>query len=168
MPAPKKAVAQGKPAAKTEERPADAHDQTIGTHPRDAGRSLRRDRQRQKACGASPAHPPSRPTRSAGSLPRGTVISPANIFKLVPGKKIVEEWRTNDWPADYSPSLIELSFERANPATRLTMVHSQVPAAQAPKYRQGWKDYYWTPLKRYFGAQREASGKSPGKSPTAK
>ncbi|HXR34530.1 MAG TPA: SRPBCC domain-containing protein, partial [Candidatus Binataceae bacterium] len=84
-------------------------------------------------------------------------------LKLVPGKKIVEEWRTNDWPADYPPSLIELSFERVNAATRLTMVQAEVPAAQAPQYRQGWKDYYWTPLKTYFGAKRKPSGKPAAK-----
>jgi activator of HSP90 ATPase len=82
-------------------------------------------------------------------------------LKLVPGKKIVEEWSTSDWPAGYAPSLIELTFERANAVTRLTMVQTEVPAAQAPQYRQGWKDYYWTPLKSYFIAKRKASGKSP-------
>ena len=82
-------------------------------------------------------------------------------LKLEPGKKIVEEWSTNDWPAGYPPSLIELSFERANTVTRLTMVQTEVPTAQAPNYRQGWKDYYWTPLKTYFTALRVAAGKSP-------
>jgi activator of HSP90 ATPase len=80
-------------------------------------------------------------------------------LKLVPGKKIVEEWRTNQWPADYPPSRIELSFERVAKATRLTMVQAEVPAAQAPQYRQGWKDYYWTPLKAYFAAQRKVAGR---------
>lgn len=82
---------------------------------------------------------------------------------LVPGKKIVEEWRTNNWPADYPPSLIDFNFERSGAATRLTMIQSKVPAAQAAQYRQGWKDYYWTPLKRYFAAERKASGKAAGK-----
>jgi hypothetical protein len=36
------------------------------------------------------------------------------------------------------------------------MVHSQVPASQADQYRQGWVDYYWTPLKAYFSARQEA------------
>jgi hypothetical protein len=30
------------------------------------------------------------------------------------------------------------------------MIHSKVPEEQADEYDQGWKDYYWTPLKEYF------------------
>lgn len=71
-------------------------------------------------------------------------------LELVPGRKIIEEWRTNDWPDDYPPSIIELTFERAEGGMRLTMVQSQVPASQVAQYREGWKDYYWNPLKNYF------------------
>jgi hypothetical protein len=35
------------------------------------------------------------------------------------------------------------------------MVQEEVPASQAPNYRQGWKDYYWNPLKQYFAANRK-------------
>jgi activator of HSP90 ATPase len=81
-------------------------------------------------------------------------------LELVAGRKIVEEWRTNDWPADYEPSLIEFTFARVDKNTRITMVQTKVPAAQAVNYRQGWKDYYWTPLKAYFQAQRQRAVKS--------
>lgn len=74
-------------------------------------------------------------------------------LKLVPGRKLIAEWSTREWPAAYPPSLIEFTFERAEGGMRLTMLQSQVPAAQAPNYRQGWKDYYWNPLKRYFAAK---------------
>ncbi|HVN91325.1 MAG TPA: SRPBCC family protein [Candidatus Binataceae bacterium] len=73
--------------------------------------------------------------------------------KLAPGRKIVAQWSTREWPSEYPPSLIEFTFERADKGMRLTMVQSEVPAAQAPNYRQGWKDYYWTPLKKYFAAK---------------
>lgn len=73
-------------------------------------------------------------------------------LKLVPGRKIVEEWRTTDWPEGYPPSLIEFGFERDNKGMRLTMVQSQVPSAKAADYRTGWKSYYWDPLKKYFPA----------------
>ncbi|MGH7842873.1 MAG: SRPBCC domain-containing protein [Candidatus Binataceae bacterium] len=81
-------------------------------------------------------------------------------LRLMAGRKIVAEWRTNDWPAGYAPSLIEFTFERADRSTRLTMVQTKVPAAQAANYRHGWKDYYWTPLKAYFLAQRKSAVKS--------
>ena len=78
-------------------------------------------------------------------------------LELVPGRKIVEEWSTNEWPAEYPPSRVELSFARVAKTTRLTMVQSAVPASQAPQYRQGWKNYYWKPLRVYFAAQRKAA-----------
>lgn len=34
--------------------------------------------------------------------------------------------------------------------TELTLVHTKVPAEQADLYREGWKEYYWKPLQRYF------------------
>jgi uncharacterized protein YndB with AHSA1/START domain len=80
-------------------------------------------------------------------------------LNLVPGRKIVEEWSTNDWPADYGPSLIEFTFERAVNGTLLKMVHSRVPATQVAQYRQGWKDYYWTPLKKYLPAKGKTARK---------
>ncbi len=76
---------------------------------------------------------------------------------LTPGRKIVAEWSTREWPSEYPPSLIEFTFERAESGMRLTMVQSQVPAVQAPNYRQGWKDYYWAPLKRYFAGKAKAT-----------
>ncbi|HLW70873.1 MAG TPA: SRPBCC family protein [Candidatus Binataceae bacterium] len=81
-------------------------------------------------------------------------------LELVAGRKIVEEWRTGDWPAGCEPSLIEFTFARVDKNTRVTMVQTKVPAAQAANYRQGWKDYYWTPLKAYFQAQRQRAVKS--------
>ncbi len=78
-------------------------------------------------------------------------------LKLTPGRKIVVEWSTREWPSEYPPSMIEFAFERADKGMRLTMVQTQVPAAQAPNYRQGWKDYYWNPLKRYFAGKAKAT-----------
>jgi activator of HSP90 ATPase len=74
-------------------------------------------------------------------------------LKLEPGRRIVEEWSTRDWRADYPPSTIEFTFAKADGGMRLSMVQTEVPAAQVANYRQGWKDYYWNPLKKYFAAK---------------
>lgn len=76
-------------------------------------------------------------------------ISGKNL-KLETGKRIVQEWKTTEWPADYPPSVVEFTFKETQDGTELTMVHSNVPAEQADSYRQGWIDFYWKPLKRYF------------------
>lgn len=76
-------------------------------------------------------------------------ISGKNL-KLDEGKRIVQEWKTTEWPDKYLPSTVEFSFQKKKGGTELTMVHSKVPAQQADSYRQGWIDYYWKPLKAYF------------------
>jgi hypothetical protein len=30
------------------------------------------------------------------------------------------------------------------------MVHSKVPVEQGDEYAQGWIDFYWEPMKKYF------------------
>jgi activator of HSP90 ATPase len=76
-------------------------------------------------------------------------ISGKNL-KLEKGKRIVQEWKTTEWPAGCEPSIVEFTFKKAKKGTELTMVHSNVPAEQADSYRQGWIDSYWEPLKEYF------------------
>jgi activator of HSP90 ATPase len=70
--------------------------------------------------------------------------------QLVKGRKVVQDWRTTEWPADAPDSLLTLTFKKVRAGTELRMVHSNVPAEQADRYRQGWIDYYWTPMKAYF------------------
>jgi activator of HSP90 ATPase len=69
---------------------------------------------------------------------------------LEKGKKIVHWWTTTEWPDGYPPSKIELRLRPKGEKTELTMIHSRVPAEQADRYAEGWKEYYWEPLKRYF------------------
>jgi activator of HSP90 ATPase len=69
---------------------------------------------------------------------------------LEPGKRLVQEWSTSEWPAGSGPSHLEWTFVPKGDGTQVTMVHSEVPADQAESYRQGWIDYYWDPLKQYF------------------
>jgi activator of HSP90 ATPase len=76
-------------------------------------------------------------------------ISGKNL-KLESGKRIVQEWKTSEWPADYPPSIVEFTFRQTENGTELTMVHQNVPAEQANSYQQGWIDFYWKPLKKYF------------------
>ncbi len=70
--------------------------------------------------------------------------------ELVPGRRIVQDWSTTEWPDDAPASRLELTLKRVERGTELRMVHSNVPASQADSYRQGWIDYYWKPLKAYF------------------
>lgn len=76
-------------------------------------------------------------------------ISGTNL-ELEEGKRIVQDWQTTEWPAGAAPSHLEWTFTGKDGGTEVTMVHSNVPASQSESYRQGWIDYYWTPMKAYF------------------
>ena len=76
-------------------------------------------------------------------------ISGKNI-RLENGRRIVKEWKTTEWPEGYPPSLLEFTLTPKGGGTEVIMTQKQVPASQVENYRQGWIDYYWTPLKKFF------------------
>jgi len=76
-------------------------------------------------------------------------ISGKNL-ELERGKRIVQEWLTTEWPDGQPPSRLELTFKKAKGGTELSMVQSGVPAEQAADTAQGWIEFYWDPLKKYF------------------
>ncbi len=76
-------------------------------------------------------------------------ISGKNL-ELEPGMRIVQEWRSSDFPEGYAASRLELTLKDAKGSTELTMVHSGVPVEIAEDIAQGWKDFYWEPMKKYF------------------
>ncbi len=76
-------------------------------------------------------------------------ISGKNL-ELEKGKRIVQDWITTEWPEGYPPSKLEITLKKIDGKTELTMTQSNVPADQKSELEQGWKDYYWEPLKDYF------------------
>jgi activator of HSP90 ATPase len=76
-------------------------------------------------------------------------ISGTNL-KLENGRRILQEWKTTEWPKGYTPSMLEFTFTATKKGTEVKMVQKNVPAEQAGNYKQGWMDYYWTPLRKYF------------------
>ncbi len=80
-------------------------------------------------------------------------ISGKNI-RLENGRRIVQEWRTTEWPAGYPPSVIEFTFTPKAGGTEVRLTQRNVPASQAENYKQGWVDYYWKPLKKYFHGKK--------------
>jgi len=78
-------------------------------------------------------------------------------LKLKDGRKIVQEWRTIEFPSGYPDSILELNFEAKKGGTKVVMVHSRLPASQMARYRDGWVSSYWKPLREYFA---DANAKS--------
>ena len=65
-------------------------------------------------------------------------------------RRILQSWRTTEFPEGSPDSLLELLFEPEGLGTRLTLNHSNIPDGQKEMYEQGWQDYYFTPMKEYF------------------
>ncbi len=65
---------------------------------------------------------------------------------LVSDKKIVQSWRGNDWPEGHF-SKATFSLKKAKNGTRLTFTQSGVPVQYYRGINQGWRDYYWKPMK---------------------
>jgi activator of HSP90 ATPase len=76
-------------------------------------------------------------------------ISGINL-ELDPGKRILQEWQSTEWPEGAPPSHLEWIFTAKKDGTEVELIHSRIPADQAESYRQGWIDYYWIPMKEYF------------------
>ena len=70
--------------------------------------------------------------------------------ELVEGKKIVQLWRTTDFPAASDHSVIEVHLSETKEGTKFRLKHYNIPDGQGKDYRQGWKEYYFKPMKRYF------------------
>jgi activator of HSP90 ATPase len=65
--------------------------------------------------------------------------------------RLVQAWRTSEFPEGAPDSRVEILFEDVKDGTKLTLVHSAMPEDQVESYRQGWEDFYFKPMKEYFG-----------------
>lgn len=72
---------------------------------------------------------------------------------LVPGKKIVQSWRASDWPKGHY-SKITFALRKVPAGTRLTFTHNGVPDRHYASTKQGWIDFYWTPMKEMLERRR--------------
>ena len=66
-------------------------------------------------------------------------------------RRIVQAWRTSEFPEGAPDSRVEILFDKVKDGTKVTLVHSAMPEDQVESYRQGWEDFYFKPMKEYFG-----------------
>jgi uncharacterized protein YndB with AHSA1/START domain len=76
-----------------------------------------------------------------------------------PGKRIVQRWRTTEFPEGSPDSIVEITFEAVEGGTRVSLDHREIPDGQGPSYEKGWEDFYFKPMREYFRAK---GGKRPG------
>jgi uncharacterized protein YndB with AHSA1/START domain len=71
-------------------------------------------------------------------------------MSLEPFRRIVQTWRSTDFPQASADSLLEITLEETVGGTLLTLLHSEIPTGQSDRCREGWLRLYLEPLKRYF------------------
>jgi activator of HSP90 ATPase len=76
----------------------------------------------------------------------------ANL-ELEPGKRIVQSWRSTDFAAGDPDSTIEVTLSAVPSGTRLSLLHNGIPEGQ-DDYKEGWKEFYFGPMKAYFAAMK--------------
>jgi activator of HSP90 ATPase len=75
-------------------------------------------------------------------------IEARNVL-LVPGKRIVQAWRAEDWPEGwYSTATWE--FDAVAGGTRMTFIQDNIPDGALAEMKTGWVEYYWDKMKAYL------------------
>jgi activator of HSP90 ATPase len=75
----------------------------------------------------------------------GKYIQGINL-ELVPARRIVQAWRGSDWPKGQY-SIATFSLKRIKGGTHLIFTQIGVPGREYKGINQGWRDYYWNPMK---------------------
>lgn len=79
----------------------------------------------------------------------GTYIKGINI-EVTPGKRIVQAWRSQDWPEGHYSIVTFALAKRAGGKTQLRFTQIGVPSRDYADKNRGWRTHYWEPLKRYL------------------
>lgn len=68
--------------------------------------------------------------------------------------RIVQTWRTTDFPDGADPSVLEVLFREVGGGTEVTLVHTQLPDGSGAEYEKGWREFYLAPMTAYFSGTK--------------
>jgi len=74
-----------------------------------------------------------------------------STLEMTPNQRLVQAWRTSEFPDEAPDSHLEVLLEETAGRTKVTLVHSDMPEDQVDSYKQGWEDFYFKPMREYFG-----------------
>ncbi len=73
-------------------------------------------------------------------------------LEFEPRRRIVQAWRTAEFPPNSPDSRLEVLLEEVGGGTKLTLKHSSIPDGQGQDYESGWVENYFDPMRRYFAS----------------
>jgi activator of HSP90 ATPase len=71
------------------------------------------------------------------------------FLELEENKRILQAWRTTEFPSEAEDSIVEILLEEDHGKTKLTLNHSNIPEGQAKGYKTGWEDFYFKPMREW-------------------
>lgn len=74
-------------------------------------------------------------------------------IEVLENDELVQEWYSGDWE---KPSIVRFSLTEEDGKTRVILSQTDIPEAEYDSISEGWKEYYFTPLKTYV-EQKPAS-----------
>ncbi len=84
-------------------------------------------------------------------------------IEMKPYRRILQSWRTTDFPEGCSDSVIDITFEDIAGGTKMTIQHTEIPEGQGEEYKEGWRQFYFKPMKAYFLRKRKNEKGTPAK-----
>ena len=88
--------------------------------------------------------------------------------ELVPGQKIVQRWRAQDFPVDAAHSLLAVTFEEDPGGTLVTIEHTELPEPMGKAFTDGWVQFYFKPMKKHFKTEAKKAASEAKKADAAK
>jgi activator of HSP90 ATPase len=76
-------------------------------------------------------------------------ITGTNV-EIFPYKKIIQKWRTTEFDPTDPDSVLEIQFTQKEDYTLVSLNHTNLPEGEGEKYKKGWKEHYFTFMKKYF------------------
>ncbi|HEX4792708.1 MAG TPA: SRPBCC domain-containing protein [Humisphaera sp.] len=72
------------------------------------------------------------------------------MLATIPGKLIVQRWRSCEFHDDDLDSVLILKFVQDGKQGRIDLVHVNVPEHDHDGVTKGWRKFYWKPLRAYL------------------
>ncbi|MCB9697021.1 MAG: SRPBCC domain-containing protein [Alphaproteobacteria bacterium] len=69
---------------------------------------------------------------------------------LEPGLRITMFWRTTAFDEDDGDAHVDISLKADGEGTLLTLVQSDTPPDQIEDYKDGWEQFYFSPMRAFF------------------
>ncbi len=76
-------------------------------------------------------------------------ISGKNL-ELIKDKFIKQNWRTVEFNKNWPDSILEITLTETAGKTKLDLFHYGLQKGDGKKYKEGWKQHYFEPMKEFY------------------